>query len=577
MSGPESIPSAVDKILENLDWANISDERTRQCIRLLLNLVETLNAELQKARAENQCLREQGQGRKGGGGPGSGDASGAAGRSSEKERRERSEAGERSPRRKRSKLDRIPIGREEVLKVDRATLPPDAEFKGYEDVVVQELRIATDNVKFRKEKYYSASTGKTYLAPLPVGYDGEYGPTLKSLCLLFSHLGNMTEPKIADVLANTGIIISAGQISRILRQAQERLQAEKEAIVEAGLSSSPWQHIDDTGTRVNGQNQHCHVLCNPLYTAYSTTARKDRMSVIDVLRNQRERVFRLNDEAYQLLRQFGVSQAVKAAVQQLPANQDWTEAELNRRLAEQMPNLGAVAREQVGEAAAIAAYHAETEHPVVRLLVCDDAKQFKLVTEELALCWVHDGRHYQSLEPCIGQHRAGLEVFREKYWEYYRALRAYQRAPVPERALELGRQFDLLFSTITGYAALDERIAKTKAKKESLLKVLEHPEIPLHNNPAELGARLRVRKRVVSYGPRSPAGVKAWDTMETLLGTAKKLGVNFFQYIRDRVSGAKQMSSLAVRIEEKARSLDLGSFVQFRGAPGLADRIPVQG
>ena len=65
--------------------------------------------------------------------------------------------------------------------------------------------------------------------------------------------------------------------------------------------------------------------------------------------------------------------------------------------------------------------------------------------------------------------------------------------------------------------------------------------------------------------------------METLLGTAKKLGVNFFQYIRDRVSGAKQMSSLAVRIEEKARSLDLGSFVQFRGAPGLADRIPVQG
>ena len=148
---------------------------------------------------------------------------------------------------------------------------------------------------------------------------------------------------------------------------------------------------------------------------------------------------------------------------------------------------------------------------------------------------------------------------------------------MPERALELGRQFDLLFSTLTGYAALDERIAKTKAKKESLLKVLEHPEIPLHNNPAELGARLRVRKRVVSYGPRSPAGVKAWDTMETLLGTAKKLGVNFFQYIRDRVSGAKQMSSLAVRIEEKARSLDLGSFVQFRGAPGLADRIPVQG
>src|SRR2546421_1762961 len=46
---------------------------------------------------------------------------------------------------KRSKLDRIRIDREEVLKLDRATLPPDAEFKGFEDVVVQELHIRTDN------------------------------------------------------------------------------------------------------------------------------------------------------------------------------------------------------------------------------------------------------------------------------------------------------------------------------------------------------------------------------------------------------------------------------------------------
>src|SRR3984893_13478030 len=159
-----------------------------------------------------------------------------AGGSAEKERRERSEAGERSQRRKRSKLDRIPIGREEVLKVDRATLPPDAEFKGYEDVVVQELVIRTDNVKFRKEKYYAASTGMTYLAPLPQGYRGVFGPNLKSACVVFSHLCNMTEPKIADLLANIGILISDGQISNLLRSGHEQLQAEKEAIVEGGLS-----------------------------------------------------------------------------------------------------------------------------------------------------------------------------------------------------------------------------------------------------------------------------------------------------------------------------------------------------
>ena len=111
-------------------------------------------------------------------------------------------------------------------------------------------------------------------------------------------------------------------------------------------------------------------------------------------------------------------------------------------------------------------------HAVVRLLVCDDAKQFKLVTDELALCWIHDGRHYQSLEPCVPQHRQLLEAFRANYWDYYRQLRAYQQATTPEQAAPLRDQFDDLFSTVTGYDALDQRIVKTKADKEHLLMVL---------------------------------------------------------------------------------------------------------
>ena len=568
MSGKEPIGNAVDQILQNVDWASIADERVREGVRLLLNLLERVYADLRKAQAEIEYLREQLQARKGGGGPGSGssEAGGAAPRSSEKERKEPRESHE--PRKQR-KLERIRIDREEVLKVDRATLPADAEFKGYEEVVVQDVHLRTDNVKFRKEKYYSASRGKTYLAPLPAGYGGEYGPHLKTFCLLLSHLGNMTEPKIADLLRNLGIVISSGQISRLLAQGQERMQEEKEAIVEAGLASSPWQQLDDTGTRVDGENQHCHVLCNPLYTAYSTTPRKDRMTVIDVLRNHRERIFRLNEEAYELLRQSGVSPGVIEGVRQLPREQDWTEEQFQQRLSEHLPDLGQGARDRIREAAAIAAYHAETEHPVVRLLVCDDAKQFKRVTEELALCWVHDGRHYRTLEPWVGLHRQLLDGFREKYWDYYRELRAYPRAPTPERAGELRQQFEELFSTVTGYEALDERIAKSREDQESLLQVLEHPEIPLHNNAAELAVRLRVRKRVVSYGPRSARGAKAWDTMETVLGTAKKLGVNFFHYLRDRFSSAPQMPSLAELIREKAKILDLGLSWPNRASPPI--------
>lgn len=550
MSGSQ--PSAVDQILQNLDLASIQDERARKCIGLLLNLVESLTADLRKAQAEILYLRQQLKGgRKGGGGPPD-PSKEATSRSSEKQRAEPPEASKRG---KGSKLDRIRIDREEVLRLDRAQLPPDAEFKGYEDVVVQDLRIGTDNVKFRKEKYYSASTGKSYLAPLPQGYAGEFGPNLKSLCLLFAHLCNMTEPKIADLLENVGILISDGQISNLLSRSQEPFQQEKEAIVEAGLNSSRWQHIDDTGTRVDGENRHCQILCNPLYTAYFTTARKDRLTILDVLRNGRERTFRINDEALGLVGQFGLSQRVQKAVRQLPFHQDWSESELNRRLADQIPDLGEAAHERIVEAAAIAAYHAEAGH--VRLLLCDDAKQFKLVADELALCWIHDGRHYQTLDPCVAQHGQWLDEFRKRYWDYYKELRAYRQAPTLEQATQLRDQFDELFSTVTGYEALDQRIAKTKANKVYLLMVLDHPEIPLHNNAAELGARTRVRKRVVSYGPRSEQGAKAWDTMETLLGTAKKLGVNFFHYICDRVSGAKKMMSLAELINQRARTFDL--------------------
>jgi len=70
---------------------------------------------------------------------------------------------------------------------------------------------------------------------------------------------------------------------------------------------------------------------------------------------------------------------------------------------------------------------------------------------------------------------------------------------------------------------------------------------PLHNNPAELGARHRVRKRDVSFGPRSHAGLTAWDIFGTITQTATKLGVNVAHYLHDRLSCADQMPSLILQ------------------------------
>ena len=551
------MPSS-DLILPNLDLTSIQDERARECVRQLLNLVETLMADLREAWAEIQRLRDELNRLKGEQGKPDikpnrpANARESSQHSSEGERHEPKEW------QKSSKLDQIPIDREEVLKLDPASLPPDSEFKGYEPVVVQDLRISTDNIKFLKEKYYSASAGKTYLAPLPNGYDGEFGPGVKALSIVFAYGCNMTEPKMAEFFANMKIRISAGQISNLLTGHHEKFHAEKGAIVQAGLASSPWQHMDDTGTRVDGRNRHCQVVCNPLYTAYFTTERKDRLTVIDVLRNMRERVFRINDEAFGFFRQFALPVRVIEGLGNAPRDQNLGEAEFHRWLDAHIRSLGPQQRSRILEAAAVAAYHAEVEHPVVRLLLCDDAPQFKLVTDELGLCWIHDGRHYKKLEPCIAHHRYLLDSFLEQYWDFYKQLLAFRGTPTPEHAVQLSDEFDRLFSTVTGYEALDERIAKTEAKKSHLLMVLRHPEIPLHNNAAELAARFRVRKRAVSYGPRSEKGIQAWDTFHTLCSTGKKLGVSFYRYIHDRVSKANQMLALAELIGLRAEQLNLG-------------------
>lgn len=547
-------------MLEDFDLQSIQDlEGARQAIAQLLNLIEDLTADLREAQAESQRLRDENNRLKGEQGkpaikPNQKQASPKQGNHSSEHERRKPQAWKKS-----SKVDQIHVDREQVRPIDPTLLPPDAEFKGHEPVLVQDLIIHTDNIRFLKEKYYSLAQAKTYLAELPKGYEGEFGPGIKAAVPVWYYGMNTSEPKILEFLQHFGIRISEGQLSNLLIQKQEPFHQEKAALYEAGLRSSPYQQTDDTATRVNGVNQHCHIVCNPLYTAYFTMEKKDRLTVLDVLRNGAPRVYRLNAQAYAWLKPFGLPASMVAKLQALPQDQDLSEAEFTRGLTEQLPHLGPQPHKHILEAAAVAAYHQQTAWPVVDTLVCDDAGQFKGLTAALGLCWVHDGRHYKKLEPVVALHRQQLDTFVGQYWTFYDQLLAYQAQPSRERTAPLSQAFDELFSTVTGYDALDERIAKTKAKKAELLLVLEHPEIPLHNNLAELGARLRVRKRDVSYGPRTPAGKQAWDTFMTLGATAKKLGVSFYQYIHDRVSGAMQMPSLADLITQQAAQLQLGA------------------
>jgi hypothetical protein len=152
----------------------------------------------------------------------------------------------------------------------------------------------------------------------------------------------------------------------------------------------------------------------------------------------------------------------------------------------------------------------------------------------------------------IACHQTILKDFLDNFWKYYRKLLAYRDSPCQEQADELRSEFWTLFSTESGYQQLDERKRLTLLKISELLLVLEHPELPLHNNPAELAARTMVQRRNISYATQTIEGTQAWDTFMSLVATTRQLGISFFEYIRDRISQVGNIPSLATIIREKS-------------------------
>jgi hypothetical protein len=268
-------------------------------------------------------------------------------------------------------------------------------------------------------------------------------------------------------------------------------------------------------------------------------------------------MFRLNQTALDCLANVQLSQATRQSLSACCSELELNEENFQQHLTALLPKLGQQQRKEITDAAAIAAYRVETDWPVIETLVCDDAPNYNKLTRWMMLCWVHEGRPYKKLNPIVPFHRQLLDGFLKRFWDYYRALLAYQQNPDEAERTRLEVIFDELFATQTGYEALDERIAKTRAKKKSLLLVLEYPELPLHNNASELGVRRRVRKRDVSFGPRTETGKRAWDTFMTLAETTRKLGVSFYTYLHDRITGTMHIPRLADLITQAAGNFSL--------------------
>jgi len=188
-----------------------------------------------------------------------------------------------------------------------------------------------------------------------------------------------------------------------------------------------------------------------------------------------------------------------------------------------------------------------------KIMMSDDAKQFMFLAVLHALCWIHEIRHYRKMNPFLEYNQAKLKEFLQMIYDFYEQLKEYKKHPTQRQKKLLEKRFDEIFSMETGYKQLDNRIALTRKKREKLLLVLKYPQIPLHDNPAEIALRELVIKKKISYGTKSEKGRIAWENMMTIMDTCRKHNVSFMEYVKDIFSKRYSMPRLSTLILEKAR------------------------
>jgi hypothetical protein len=98
----------------------------------------------------------------------------------------------------------------------------------------------------------------------------------------------------------------------------------------------------------------------------------------------------------------------------------------------------------------------------------------------------------------------------------------YKEEPSSERRTALRQRFDRIFGRVTGFADLDEAVARIHANKDDLLRVLDRPDIPLNTNNSETAVRSFVTKRKISGETRSASGKQARDTFLSLMKTSSR-------------------------------------------------------
>jgi hypothetical protein len=440
-----------------------------------------------------------------------------------------------------AKRDRLAVTSEVKLKVDA---PAGSRFRGYEDVLVRDLKISIEVVRYRRERWQTPE-GKQVIAALPPGIRGGFGPEVRRFIAVGHFQGQVTSERLTALLNGMGLEISKRQVVRLMSQGLEDLAAEDQAVLRAGLETAQWITVDDTSARHDGKDQFTTQLGDDRFAVFRTGPTKSRSRFLSMLQAGRDD-FVVNSAALAHMASLGMAAPSIALLAAHPdkyfASEEAWKAHIEALGLDQFET----ARDPVKLATEGALWGAVKDQGLLgdTVIVSDGAGQFRL--DNHALCWVHAERLIYKLQPTTTAHRKAVELIRTLVWWFYRDLKAYKRKPDPRRARMMRARFDRIFANKTGYILLDRQLKRLHKLKTDLLRVLDRPEIPLHTNGSENDIRSVVTKRKVSGGTVSEAGKTARDTMLGLLKTCAKLNVSFYRFLGDRfaVPGAPTIPQL---------------------------------
>jgi hypothetical protein len=504
MSGPP---------LPDLDALSL-DELKKLVVQLLVR-VSALEEEIQQLRAENGRLKDLPKKPK--------LAPGGMDKASESDKRARTKQARRQRRNRQSGRRTPPATEERTLVVEA---PAGSRRRGFEPFTVQDLILTPQVILFRRERWVTPD-GQEITAPLPPEVTGHFGPGIVRFVLMQHIQGQVTVERLLAQLKGLGVRISKGQIVTILTTNKDAFHAEKDAILEAGLATARWVTVDDTGARHAGHDEYTTHIGDDRFAWFATRPSKSRLNFLDLLRAGCPD-YVINATAAAYLVEHRVAEAVITGLLGHECRSFADEA------AWQLDSfdLGTGHRRRVTEAAMIGSIVARgllTD----TVIVSDDAGQFDVFQH--ALCWIHAERHLRRIVCVTDEQHRLVSVQRQLVWWFYADLKLYKDDPTATRRTALRQRFDRIFTRVTGFAELDQAVARTHANKDELLRVLDRPDIPLHTNGSENAVRSFVTKRRISGETRSAAGKQARDTFLSLLKTCSKLAISFWDYLGARL------------------------------------------